>query len=65
MVRGEFFSIDGVEVANEALSTAASNNTPYVIIGDGSGPNPGTYGYETGTFYISEVVIKTYTACTP
>jgi hypothetical protein len=59
------WSIDGVEVANEALSTAASTKTPYVIIGDGSGPSPGDLGYETGTFYISEVVIKTYTSCTP
>ena len=56
---------NGVEVLSEDLPPGPSSYSPYLIIGDPSGFDPGAYGWETGTFCIDEVVIKTYTACTP
>ena len=34
-----------------------------LVIGDGSGSSVGLYGYETGTFYVDEVIVKANTAC--
>ena len=58
------YSIDGVEVlraSSKALGTAGRGQ---ILVGDGQA-TPGPYGNETGTFFVQEVVIKTYTACLP
>jgi hypothetical protein len=58
------YSIDDVEVLNQELPAPMPQDR-YLIIGDGSGPSQGPFGWETGSFYIDEAVIKTYTQCIP
>jgi hypothetical protein len=58
------YSIDGVEIFQEQIPPKTATGTPYLIIGDPSGPDPDpVVGWEKATFYIDEVVFKTYTSC--
>ena len=58
------YSIDGVEVLRARSTVSGSIGRTELLVGDGKS-TPGADGNETGTFFLDEVVIKTYTACMP
>jgi hypothetical protein len=58
------YAIDGVEVLRTRSTASGSAGRGQILVGDGQW-TPGPYGNETGTFFVEEVVIKTYTACVP
>jgi hypothetical protein len=60
------YEIDGVEISIDRATPSTGSSSPSLIIGDASGPDPDpVVGWETGTFYVDEVVFKTYTSCAP
>jgi hypothetical protein len=55
------YSIDGVEVSSQALQGSQAPGGQ-LIIGDGN-YSRGPLGWETGTFHIDDVTIRTFTSC--